>query len=151
MHEILNRNKPWVIPCEVKYEARSAWKESTNHSNINSWFPLRRIPRISAVKACREHATWLVWPHQSPGCPSTTTDGKQGGSRYHHRVLQRNTPRDPRKVLLGVQPDPALQELNMNPAAISSGYWASHLLTSVPSDLTKITIHLRFSVKQART
>lgn len=55
-----------------------------------------------------------------------TTDGKQGGSRYRRGVLQRNT--DPvraaglRKVLFGVQPDPALKELNTKPAAISSGY-----------------------------
>lgn len=60
-HKILNKNKHMVTPWEVKQEAL---KESTNHSNINSWLPL------DSQNFLGQDTQWVcdlvVWADQTP-------------------------------------------------------------------------------------
>lgn len=70
--KILNKNKHMVTPREVK---QKALKESTNHSNINSWFPLDSQDFLGQDTQWVYDLAGLSWPDTCFGWPSKNTDG----------------------------------------------------------------------------
>lgn len=97
-HKILNKNKHMVTPWEVKQEAL---KESTNHSNINSWLPLDSQDFLGqgSQRVCDLAA--LSWPDSCFGSPSKKTDGNRAVAVQElyteHSVLRRNTATGPKE------------------------------------------------------